>query len=543
LQRQPDPPEHAPEEEKPDVVEKLPEAFMATPFGASLLEQVKRDALVKGAAGFVSTWPGKVVTGAAATGAVAALAAAHKGLPLQIPEIPLDFLAPGLSVKLTYKGPVDRPTAAAILFSYAPPAAAKGATDPVAADTARLRAEDAKFRAGLRYTPGSREDLQQKDEQEAIRRAVLKLAPGPDLDAIIRKYQGLGAPPLQKKTSIGASDDPLELEADRVAAQVLAAPAGGTAPAPVRGEARHASGQAGGAPASVDQALGTPGTPLDDALRNELEPAFGRDLSPVRLHLGAVAEQSARDVSAQAYTVGHDIVFGAGQFAPGTFSGRRLLAHELAHVVQQCGLPGTRPGGPAIAADGAPLRRQLLPVEGSVPLAGPYTGYFPFPVPPPAPPIPKKDKAPEAPPPQAPPVAAKCEEFPGGSTECEVDATGTPTGKVTHRIDETNPCTRPCVEQHEAVHVKQLTTFCPALRKCYQAVDKGTRPATDCFKMAVFESDARECAAYKVSVPCVEAHLKSAKACQSPANKEYGLRKLASEICFRNKACGGPQGK
>jgi hypothetical protein len=579
LQRQPAPPEKTTEEKYQAGAGKLVEAFMATPLGANLLEQVKQDALAKGAAGFISTLPGKIVTGAAATGAVAALAAAHKELPLQIPEIPLGFLAPGLSVKLTYKGPVDQPTDAAILFKYAPSAAAKGAADPVRADTARLRAEDARFRAGLRYTPGSREDLEQKEEQEAVRRAVLRLAPGPDLDAIIRKYQGLGAPgapggmqltlpalrtgasppallgeelklappderkkrpdepPLQKETSIGASDDPLELEADRVAAHVLAARAGDTAPVPVRGEARQASGQAGVAPARVDQVLGTPGTPLDDALRNELEPAFGYDLSPVRLHLGALAEQSAEDVSAQAYAVGHDIVFGAGQFAPGTLSGRRLLAHELAHVVQQSGLPGIRLG--------APLRRQLLPVEGSVPLAGPYTGYRPFPAPPPAPPIPKKDKAPAPAPqaPPAPPVAAKCEEFPGGSTDCEVDANGMPTGKVTHRIDEANPCTRPCVEQHEAVHVKQLTTFCPTLRKCYQDVDKGKRPATDCFKMVVFEGDARECAAYKVSVPCVEAHLKTAKACQSPANREYGLRKLASEICFRNNACGSPQGK
>jgi hypothetical protein len=133
----------------------------------------------------------------------------------------------------------------------------------------------------------------------------------------------------------------------------------------------------------------------------------------------------------------------------------------------------------------------------------------------------------------------KCEEFPGGSTDCEVDEkTGTPTGKVTHRIDETNPCTKPCVEQHEAVHVKQLKTLCPQLRDCYLAVDKGKRPVMECIKMAVFGMKERECAAYTVSVPCVENRLKSAKECQSKENKIYGTRKLASEKCFRDKNCG-----
>jgi hypothetical protein len=62
---------------------------------------------------------------------------------------------------------------------------------------------------------------------------------------------------------------------------------------------------------------------------------FGHDFSQVRVHIGTAAEQSARDVNAHAYTVGHDIVFGAGQFTPSTTSGRWLMAHELAHVLQQ----------------------------------------------------------------------------------------------------------------------------------------------------------------------------------------------------------------
>jgi hypothetical protein len=66
-----------------------------------------------------------------------------------------------------------------------------------------------------------------------------------------------------------------------------------------------------------------------------MEQRFDHDFSRVRVHSGPVAEQSARDVNAHAYTVGHNIVYGAGQFTPGTQEGRRLLAHELTHVVQQ----------------------------------------------------------------------------------------------------------------------------------------------------------------------------------------------------------------
>jgi hypothetical protein len=65
-----------------------------------------------------------------------------------------------------------------------------------------------------------------------------------------------------------------------------------------------------------------------------MEQRFGHDFSRVRVHTGAAAEQSARDVNAHAYTVGHDIVFAKDRFAPGTHKGRRLIAHELAHVAQ-----------------------------------------------------------------------------------------------------------------------------------------------------------------------------------------------------------------
>jgi hypothetical protein len=75
-----------------------------------------------------------------------------------------------------------------------------------------------------------------------------------------------------------------------------------------------------------------------------MEQRFGHDFSRVRVHSGAAAEQSARDVNAHAYTVGHDMVFAGGRFAPGTHEGRRLIAHELTHVVQQSCAAGIRVG-------------------------------------------------------------------------------------------------------------------------------------------------------------------------------------------------------
>jgi hypothetical protein len=89
------------------------------------------------------------------------------------------------------------------------------------------------------------------------------------------------------------------------------------------------------APATVLEALRSPGEPLDGATRAYFEPRFGQDFRRVRVHSGTSAEQSVRDINAHAYTSGQDMVFGAGRFAPQTSDGRRLLAHELAHVVQQ----------------------------------------------------------------------------------------------------------------------------------------------------------------------------------------------------------------
>lgn len=89
------------------------------------------------------------------------------------------------------------------------------------------------------------------------------------------------------------------------------------------------------APDIVQQALDTGGTPMDEGTRAFMESRFGYDFSHVKVHTDAVAAKSAQSIQALAYTNGNNIVFNQGQYAPGTDNGKRLLAHELTHVVQQ----------------------------------------------------------------------------------------------------------------------------------------------------------------------------------------------------------------
>ncbi len=88
-------------------------------------------------------------------------------------------------------------------------------------------------------------------------------------------------------------------------------------------------------PGVVQDVVNSPGTPLDGITRAFFEPRFGGDLSRVRVHTDDRAAASADTVNARAYTFGNDIAFGAGEYVPGTVAGRRLIAHELTHVVQQ----------------------------------------------------------------------------------------------------------------------------------------------------------------------------------------------------------------
>jgi Domain of unknown function (DUF4157) len=161
--------------------------------------------------------------------------------------------------------------------------------------------------------------------------------------------------PVQAKLRVGAVDDPLEREADDVADQVMQSPAP-TAPrlqrcpggcpgddelGPEPFVQRFADGRSGTA-VSVEpriRSLRGGGQPLSPAERAFFEPRFGHDFSGVRLHTDTRAAGLAEALNARAFTCRRDVVFAHGQYPPGVEAGRKLLAHELAHVVQQQAAP------------------------------------------------------------------------------------------------------------------------------------------------------------------------------------------------------------
>ena len=114
----------------------------------------------------------------------------------------------------------------------------------------------------------------------------------------------------------------------------------------------------GDVPPVVHDVLSSPGQPLDSGARAFMEPRFDHDFSHVRVHTDARAAESARAVNALAYTVGRDVVFGPNQYAPNTWSGRRLLAHELVHTIQQNNGEPTMEPRLAVGAANAPEERE-----------------------------------------------------------------------------------------------------------------------------------------------------------------------------------------
>jgi outer membrane protein OmpA-like peptidoglycan-associated protein len=167
------------------------------------------------------------------------------------------------------------------------------------------------------------------------------------------RSQGSSPSIIQQKFFVGKPDDPLKHEADRVGDQVMRMPAREIEPSIVppqisrkcaacgadglllRKTSDVAEPAAAEAPFLVNEVLRSRGQPLDVATQIYFEPRFQRDFSRVRVHTDTQAMASAQAVQARAYTVGPNIVFGPGQYAPATQAGQQLLAHELTHVVQQ----------------------------------------------------------------------------------------------------------------------------------------------------------------------------------------------------------------
>lgn len=167
---------------------------------------------------------------------------------------------------------------------------------------------------------------------------------------------GGGCPSCQRKGGtnlrISAPNEPAEIEADRIADQVMRMPSNPgrsveserSSPAAIRRQCLHRQHEAQDLTsmrsrltiyAPIANAFGSGGQALDSAARAFFEPRFGADFSAVRIHTGTSAENSSAALDAKAYTLGSDIAFAKGEYRPTTEAGKRLLAHELAHVVQQ----------------------------------------------------------------------------------------------------------------------------------------------------------------------------------------------------------------
>lgn len=163
-------------------------------------------------------------------------------------------------------------------------------------------------------------------------------------------------PQLQAKLRVGAVSDPLEHEADRVADAVIAGRLVGTVSHAAAGLSQRkcaaceaeeeknirrksvGSGESSRAEqlaSGAGSAVAAGGMPLSPSGRAYFEPRFGRDLSDIRIHTHEKAARAASGINARAYTLGRDIAFAPGEFQPQTDSGRHLMAHELAHVMQQ----------------------------------------------------------------------------------------------------------------------------------------------------------------------------------------------------------------
>jgi hypothetical protein len=183
-----------------------------------------------------------------------------------------------------------------------------------------------------------------------VQRVITALTQGED-----SKGRRSSAPVIQTKLVVGKAGDQYEQEADRVAeavsqkSQAISSPPpdGGNNPnmrnsiaSPI--EQIQASGEnvptvSPEAEARIDGLRGQ-GSPLSHPERVFFENRFGADFSEVRIHTNAAAAQTAQDLNARAYTLGNDVVFDSGQYEPGSERGRRLMAHELTHVVQQRGV-------------------------------------------------------------------------------------------------------------------------------------------------------------------------------------------------------------
>lgn len=169
------------------------------------------------------------------------------------------------------------------------------------------------------------------DEILALQRTVGNRA----VNGLLQRQWASRAVPslLQAQLRIAPVLDPCEQEADAIAVRLVSTSA--TEPQRVKARTPSYSSLLAEAPGIVADILRSPGHSLEAGIGAEFEARLGADFGRVRLHTDTQAGRSAAAIGARAYTIGHHVVFASGEYAPGTPAGKRLLAHELAHVLQQ----------------------------------------------------------------------------------------------------------------------------------------------------------------------------------------------------------------
>lgn len=188
-------------------------------------------------------------------------------------------------------------------------------------------------------------------------RAFLKPQIGLDFSGVRTNGKRIDSLGIQPKLTVSRTGDKYEQEADRLAEEIVRMPETKaqksklSRPTQSTVQRRDCGWSADHvqAPSIVSDALHTPGRPLDREMRAFMEPRFGYDFSSIQIHTGARAEDAARSLHARAFTLGRNVVFGAGEYDPQSERGRNLLAHELTHTLQQDG--------------GSELRRKPLTAE------------------------------------------------------------------------------------------------------------------------------------------------------------------------------------
>jgi len=252
--------------------------------------------------------------------------------------------------------------------------------------------------------------------------------------------------------------------------------------------------------ASVYNAIGSTGLPLDHNTRTFMESRFDHDFSTVRIHDDALAHQSSADINAKAYTYGQHIVFASGAYQPETHSGKQLLAHELTHVIQQ--------GGDS-------LKRKASREEEI-----------------------KKTKARQE----------KCWSTCGGrelgSADCELGPDGLPTDKAVKTTQPMDSCIKPCVDRHEQIHLNDMRRICKDVHQCLKKAKGNDKKQDECldeYEYKLFTViPASECRAYKTEIKCLES-AKTPKECKTDSGKKSLAEKLKNSKCYRDCYCLQPK--